>query len=44
MTTRTVLVLGAGASKRYNYPLGAELKDEIVKGTIDGHTGQIGPT
>ena len=27
----TVLILGAGASKPYDYPLGIELKDEIIK-------------
>lgn len=31
----TVLVLGAGASWHYGYPLGAELIDEIVKFTTD---------
>lgn len=41
MPTKTVFVLGAGASKRYGYPSGAELKDEIVKGTLEGYTGLI---
>jgi hypothetical protein len=30
ITTPTVLVLGAGASKPYNYPVGQELVDKIV--------------
>lgn len=32
----TVLILGAGASKPYGYPLGEELKDLIVRITADG--------
>jgi hypothetical protein len=27
----TVLILGAGASKPYNFPLGVELRDEVIK-------------
>ena len=27
----TVIILGAGASKPYNFPLGVELRDEIIK-------------
>lgn len=29
ITRRTVLVLGAGASKPYGYPLGGELRNQI---------------
>ncbi len=29
--TPTVLILGAGASKPYDYPLGIDLKDEIIR-------------
>ena len=31
ITTRTVLVLGAGASKPYGLPLGSELRDEVLR-------------
>lgn len=36
VTKQTVLVLGAGASKRYGYPTGAELRDLIISGTEKG--------
>ena len=29
--TPTVLILGAGASKPYDYPLGIDLKDKIIR-------------
>jgi len=35
ITTPTVLVLGAGASKPYGYPLGQELVNSIVKGSVN---------
>jgi hypothetical protein len=31
----TVLILGAGASKPYNFPLGGELRDEVIKITTN---------
>jgi hypothetical protein len=37
----TVLVLGAGASNPYNFPLGTELKTRIINNTM---SGRIGPS
>src|ERR1043165_3913552 len=34
----TVFVLGAGASKPYNFPLGAELRHQIVTQTLEQET------
>jgi len=31
ITTKTVFILGAGASKPYQYPLGTELVDNIKR-------------
>lgn len=42
--TPTVLILGAGASKPYGYPLGSELKDKIIhslNAMVENETGWV---
>lgn len=36
LTKRTVLILGAGASKPYGFPLGSQLRDDVIRIT-DNH-------
>lgn len=41
---RTVLVVGAGASKPYGFPLGRELRDAVIRAAHDtGMASRIGP-
>ena len=42
--TPTVLILGAGASKPYGYPIGSELKSRIIsslKGMVEADNGWV---
>lgn len=41
ITKRTVLILGAGASKPYGFPLGSELRDEVIKITSNFFYGPV---
>ncbi|MBU0769549.1 MAG: hypothetical protein KJ687_10700 [Proteobacteria bacterium] len=43
INTKTVLVLGAGASKSYGFPIGSELVREIVEGLRPGSSNQLIP-